>query len=89
MEIQKGGEWKPVPAASPEHGKHLPSLVVGYTSGDNETQSVPFFISRSGYARDVAAAALDPNKRGQTINFKAAQRCSQSGTPHAYAAVWP
>ncbi|SFV16553.1 restriction system-associated AAA family ATPase [Pseudoduganella namucuonensis] len=35
----------------------LPSLIVGYSSGDNETLSLPFLISRSGYAKDVADMA--------------------------------
>src|SRR5579862_4245722 len=43
----------------------LPSLVVGYTSGDNETLSLPFLISRSGYADEVARRALD--RRPSTI----------------------
>ena len=38
-------------------GHFLPTLIVGYTSGDNETLSLPFLASRSGYARDVAEAA--------------------------------
>src|SRR5690606_11453694 len=33
--------------------KLLPSKVVGYTSGDNETLSIPFFVSRAGYANQV------------------------------------
>lgn len=43
---------------SKEFGAHLPALVVGYTSGDNETMSLPFLVSRSGYAKDVATIAL-------------------------------
>lgn len=36
----------------------LPSKVVGYTSGDNETLSLPFLLSRGGYAKDVYGKAL-------------------------------
>ena len=36
----------------------LPRKIVGYTSGDNETLSLPFLISRSGYADAVARKAL-------------------------------
>lgn len=36
----------------------LPQKVVGYTSGANETLSLPFLLSRRGYADDVAEAAL-------------------------------
>lgn len=41
----------------PEFGQYLPPLVVAYTSGDNETLSLPFYVSRSGYAASVADAA--------------------------------
>jgi restriction system-associated AAA family ATPase len=37
--------------------KLLPSKVIAYTSGDNETLSVPFFVSRAGYAQKVAESA--------------------------------
>jgi restriction system-associated AAA family ATPase len=37
--------------------KLLPSKVIAYTSGDNETLSVPFFVSREGYAKKVAESA--------------------------------
>ena len=40
----------------------LPPLVVGYTSGDNETFSLPFFVSRGGYSRDVREAALPASR---------------------------
>ncbi|MBX4930570.1 restriction system-associated AAA family ATPase [Rhizobium bangladeshense] len=54
-------EWRSVAVDSPSFGENLPSLVIGYTSGDNETLSLPFFVSRRGYAADVSEAAL-PNK---------------------------
>jgi restriction system-associated AAA family ATPase len=41
----------------------LPSLIVGYSSGDNETLSLPFLISRSGYAKDVADMANGKSKK--------------------------
>ena len=37
----------------------LPLKVIGYTSGDNETLSLPFLVSRSGYADEVGRTALD------------------------------
>lgn len=37
----------------------LPAKVVGYTSGDNETLSLPFLLSRSGYADQVGRRALE------------------------------
>ena len=36
----------------------LPRKVVGYTSGGNETLSLPFLLSRSGYADEVSRRAL-------------------------------
>ena len=41
-----------------EYYKFLPSIIVGYTSGDNETLSLPFLVSRSGYAEEVASSAI-------------------------------
>lgn len=56
---QKDGEdWRDLPISEPETLRLLPSKVIGYSSGDNETLSLPFLISRSGYADEVAASAL-------------------------------
>jgi restriction system-associated AAA family ATPase len=43
----------------------LPNKIIGYTSGDNETLSRPFLISRRGYAGAVGTAALhsSPDER--------------------------
>jgi restriction system-associated AAA family ATPase len=41
----------------------LPPKVVGYTSGDNETLSLPFLLSRGGYAKEVGERA-----RNETVN---------------------
>lgn len=49
---------KVIPASDEAFGRYLPSLIIGYTSGDNETLSLPFLASRSGYANAVAKAAL-------------------------------
>jgi len=57
IELHRGEEG-PILPRSEEFGRYLPSLVIGYTSGDNETLSLPFLASRSGYANDVAKAAL-------------------------------
>jgi hypothetical protein len=45
----------------------LPLKVVGYTSGDNETLSLPFLASRSGYAEDVTQVALDENANAAPV----------------------
>ena len=41
---------------------YLPSVVVGYTSGENETLSLPFLVSRSAYADEVAGNARQGRK---------------------------
>ncbi|WP_287122990.1 restriction system-associated AAA family ATPase [Mesorhizobium sp.] len=59
MEIKRDDGYRPLADnQQSEFGQHLPPLVVAYTSGDNETLSVPFYVSRSGYAASVAAAAM-------------------------------
>ncbi len=58
VHINLDGEWIERERTSDELLKLLPSKIVGYTSGGNETLSLPFFISRSGYASEVAARAL-------------------------------
>lgn len=58
LEVKKDGAWVNIGPGSPEFARHLPSLIVGYTSGDNETMSLPFLVSRAGYANSVATAAL-------------------------------
>ncbi|WP_447755553.1 restriction system-associated AAA family ATPase [Pseudomonas nicosulfuronedens] len=45
----------------------LPSKVIGYTSGDNETLSIPFFVSRAGYAKQVSTNALNKKKASLPI----------------------
>ncbi|TAT94275.1 restriction system-associated AAA family ATPase [Rhizobium ruizarguesonis] len=60
---------------NPEFARHLPPLVVAYTSGDNETLSIPFYVSRSGYASSVATAAMKdadaivPNNRLVLLDY--------------------
>lgn len=60
IERKKGLEWIDCPVGEPATHDLLPSRVIGYTSGDNETLSLPFLISRSGYADAVATQALAP-----------------------------
>lgn len=55
-------EWRSVRPDDPIFRTHLPPLVVGYTSGDNETFSLPFFVSRGGYSDDVSKAALPKSR---------------------------
>ena len=52
------GEWV-VHSTSDFHTRSLlPSRIIGYTSGENETLSIPFFVSRAGYAEEVRNRAL-------------------------------
>ena len=52
-------EWIECDLSAPDTRVLLPRKVVGYTSGDNETLSLPFLLSRSGYADEVGRRALD------------------------------
>lgn len=67
MELFVEGNWVAVAPDDEDFGKNLPPIIVGYTSGDNETLSLPFFKSRSGYAKDVREAALDPARRAAAV----------------------
>jgi restriction system-associated AAA family ATPase len=58
IERKKGPEWIDCPIGDPLTAQLLPAKIVGYTSGDNETLSLPFLISRSGYADEVRNRAL-------------------------------
>jgi restriction system-associated AAA family ATPase len=58
MERREADDWLTIEPGTTEYGSLLPSLIVGYTSGDNETLSLPFLVSRAGYASDVGEAAF-------------------------------
>jgi len=60
LEIKVKGEedWIELDPGSTLAIDLLPSKIVGYTSGNNETLSLPFLVSRSGYAEQVRTAAL-------------------------------
>ncbi|MBW2940512.1 restriction system-associated AAA family ATPase [Zhongshania aquimaris] len=45
----------------------LPKKVIGYTSGDNETLSIPFFVSRAGYASQVRDNATKEELKSKPI----------------------
>ena len=63
IEAMSDGEWKEHDPTHPATRSLLPSRVIGYTSGENETFSVPFFVSRAGYAEEVRTRALPVQKR--------------------------
>lgn len=58
VERKDGLEWVECPVDQPATLELLPSRVIGYTSGDNETLSLPFLVSRSGYSDAVGKQAL-------------------------------
>jgi len=59
VERKAGFEWVECPVDQPATRELLPSRVIGYTSGDNETLSLPFLVSRSGYSDAVGKQALN------------------------------
>jgi len=66
IEVLEDNDW--VLVDSPDYiSSLLPSKVVGYTSGDNETLSLPFFSSRAGYAEEVRTNALDDKRKSNPI----------------------
>jgi restriction system-associated AAA family ATPase len=77
MTLIVDGKTDTAEPGSQKFGQHLPSLIVGYTSGDNETMSQPFFVSRGGYADDVAKAALGKNS-GKTRGVSAQTEVSDN-----------
>lgn len=66
VEVYSQGDWKLIEDPLLV-GALLPSKIIGYTSGDNETLSLPFFSSRAGYAGQVRNNARDKTKRTERI----------------------
>lgn len=60
-------EWVDCELSDPATFKLLPSKVIGYTSGANETLSLPFLVSRAGYADDVARRALRESEPREAV----------------------
>jgi restriction system-associated AAA family ATPase len=58
IQQKKDGEWINCDLTDTATLALLPHKVVGYTSGDNETLSLPFLLSRSGYAKEVGERAF-------------------------------
>lgn len=67
IERKDGVKWVPCALTAPETWALLPARVIGYTSGDNETLSLPFLVSRSGYAKEVTnrARSKDPTEKAK------------------------
>jgi len=60
-------DWIDCDPQSPKTHALLPQKIVGYTSGDNETLSLPFLVSRSGYATEVRERALNAENRNLPV----------------------
>ena len=60
-------DWIDCDLNAPETHSLLPQKIVGYTSGDNETLSLPFLVSRSGYADEVGRKALNAATRSKSV----------------------
>ncbi|MCF7534117.1 restriction system-associated AAA family ATPase [Pseudomonas petrae] len=61
------GDWVECDLTSAATAALLPTKVVGYTSGANETLSLPFLVSRSGYAEEVGRRALNESTRADPV----------------------
>lgn len=59
VETDTGDEWLDHDLSDPSTRNLLPQRVVAYTSGDNETLSVPFFDSSLAYGDEVQRSAFD------------------------------
>lgn len=60
-------DWIDCDLDEPETHNLLPKKIVGYSSGDNQTFSLPFLVSRSGYADEVGTKALSTQGSDQSI----------------------
>lgn len=58
IERLNGTDWDACDPAESSTQALLPATIVGYTSGANETLSLPFLFSRSAYAKEVRDSAF-------------------------------
>lgn len=63
IETRADGDWRSHDVGDVRTRDLLPSRIIGYTSGENETLSLPFFTSRAGYAEEVTTRALPASRR--------------------------
>lgn len=64
VERSENQEWVECTLGTAKTSELLPSRIIGYTSGNNETLSLPFLVSRGGYADAVREQAW---KRGPNV----------------------
>lgn len=67
---KEDGEWVNCDPFSPPTHDLLPKKVIGYTSGENETLSLPFLVSRSGYADEVGRTALSDKAKNRVLDTR-------------------
>ncbi len=67
IQLKVDEEWKDLDSSDLNIISWLPTKIVGYTSGDNETLSLPFLLSRSGYADEVYSQAVKERDRDTPI----------------------
>lgn len=67
IQRQEDNNWERCDLNAPQTHQLLPQKVVGYSSGDNETLSLPFLLSRSGYADEVGRTALEAATQARSV----------------------
>ena len=67
---KKKDEWEDCDLTAKSTQELLPKKVIGYTSGENETLSLPFLVSRSGYADEVGRTALSDDTQAQVADTR-------------------
>ena len=67
---KKENEWEECDLSAKSTQELLPHKVIGYTSGENETLSLPFLVSRSGYAEDVRKMAFSNNAQAEVYDTR-------------------
>ncbi len=79
-------EWSEPKSLDVSSSELLPSRVVAYTSGENETLSLPFLASRIAYAEDITSLALPEQAQSTSRTKKGKGRKSGNATVEASAA---
>jgi restriction system-associated AAA family ATPase len=63
---EPGGQWSDEKPADETARALLPTRVVAYTSGENETLSLPFLASRIAYADEIQRRAIPASDKTET-----------------------
>ncbi|PTX98225.1 ABC transporter [Spartobacteria bacterium LR76] len=65
--LASSDDWIKCDESDSETVKLLPQKIIAYSSGGNETLSLPFLVSRSGYAKDVTEAAFKRRNEDRAV----------------------